>query len=142
MTKKELSQLYWLKKEMAIEKQRLKELRARMYPSAVSMDGNVKSSHDGSQTENLTVEIVELERIIQKRIEECEKERLKLESYISGIDDSLVRMVLTLRYVECLPWLRVWSKIGGPTTVDSLRKMCYRYLEREEKNLSEKSDLP
>lgn len=53
-----------------------------------------------------------------------------VECFISSIDDSYIRRLLSLRVIDGLPWLKVANKMGGDNTEDSVRKAYDRYLEK------------
>lgn len=53
-----------------------------------------------------------------------------IESYISNIEDSHIRRIVSLRFVENLSWGDVARRIGGGNTEDSVKKMFYRYMEK------------
>lgn len=130
MTLKELSQLYYLNREIEIDKQRLARLRAEMPEArAAKLDGMPISSGNGSGSaiERHIAEIVDLEFIISAKITQCIHERARLERYIAEIPDSLTRQIFTLRFINGLPWAQVAYSIGG-NTEDSVKKICYRYL--------------
>ena len=132
MTLKELSQLYWLNKEIARDRQRLEELTASAYsvrtPQLTGMpSGTVK----GSAVERNAAEIADLRAIIEAKTAQCLHERNRLERYIAGIPDSLTRQVFTLRFVDGLSWLKVARGVGGYNTADSVRMICNRYIDKE-----------
>ena len=131
MTVKELSQLYWLRKEIERDERRLEELRATIYnPSGGSAaGGHVQGGKVESKIERMAAEIVDLEAIITARYIQCAHERNRLERYISTIEDSLIRQIITLRFVDGLAWYQVAQQIGG-NTEDSVKKMCYRFLKK------------
>lgn len=135
MTLKELSQLYYLNREIERDKQRLDELKAK----ACSVSGQVitgmpkGSSPAGSSIDRYIAEIVDLEAIISAKIAQCMHERNRLERYIADIPDSLTRQIFTLRFINGLTWLQVAFHIGGYNTEDSVRMACKRYIDRENK---------
>ncbi len=131
MTLKELSQLYYLKREIEEDKKRLAELKAQIpgyagFAQSGMPSGNIKES----QVERYAAEIADTEAIIAAKIVQCTYERNRLERYISGIPDSLTRQIFTLRFVECLRWDQVALKIGGGNTPDGVKKRVYRYLKK------------
>ena len=108
MTLNELSQLYYLRREIEREKQRLEQLQGKE-------------------------DVAELEQIIRAKIARCNDERTNLEKYIADIPDSLTRQVFTFRFIDGYSWVRVASAIGN-NTADSVRMICKRYIEGERGN--------
>lgn len=133
MTLKELSQLYWLNREIEADQRRLEELEAQAgAPSSPALTGMPRAPHDGSnKVERLVAEIVDLQALIAAKQIQCIHERARLERYISDIPDSLTRLVFQYRFVNGLPWSQVAFSIGGGNTEDSVKKICYRYLHQE-----------
>lgn len=132
MTINELSQLYWLNREIEMDQKRLEELRGKVAPASPTLTGMPHGTGDNSsKVERAAAEIVDLEAIIAAKQIQCIHERQRLERYIQDIPDSLVRMVFTFRFVNGLPWGQVAESIGG-NTPDSVKKICYRYLNRTE----------
>lgn len=163
MTVKELSQLYWLNREIELDQQRLdnldieiakdEEQLARLEleassPSGPNYDGMPKSPSYGNKLENAVARIIELQEIlthkkalrsdcamtIQAKQLLCLTERNKLERYINDLPDSLLRLIFTYRFVNGLTWYQVSEHIGMRTTEDSVKKMCYRYLAQQNKD--------
>ena len=133
MTLKELSQLYYLNKEIERDKQRLEDLKAR----ACSLSGAGLSGMPGggaltgSSIDRYIAEIVDLEAIISAKLTQCLHERNRLERYIASIPDSLTRQIFTLRFIDGLTWLHVSHRVGGYNTADSVRMTCNRYIEKQ-----------
>ena len=129
MTLKELSQLYYLTREIEEDKKRLAELKAQIpgyagFAQSGMPSGNIKTS----QVERYAAEIADTEAIIAAKIVQCTHERNRLERYISGIPDSLTRQIFTLRFIDGLTWVKVAMSIGGDNTADSVRMVVKRYL--------------
>ena len=94
MTIKELSQLYYLNREIERDRERLSILRSKASSMGASgFDGIPKSGSLGGRLEQCIAEIVDLEVIIQAKITQCLHERNRLERYISDIPDSITRQV-------------------------------------------------
>lgn len=132
MTVKELSQLYWLNREIELDQKRLAELEIKASsvssPNLSGMPGG--SNHFSSKIERYVADVVDLQMIIQAKQQQCLHERNRLERYIADIPDSLLRQIFTLRFINGLPWLQVALHIGGNNTADSVKKTCYRYIDR------------
>lgn len=129
MTKKELSQLYWLNREIEMDMNRLKELEAMASePKAQKLDGMPHSAAYGDALARVVADIVDLKAIIAAKQQQCIHERSRLERYIADIPDSLTRQIFTLRFINGLTWYQVAAHIGGGNSEDSVRKTCDRYL--------------
>lgn len=129
MTLKELSQLYYLNREIEMDQQRLEELRTKASaPGSPNYDGMPKSPSYENRLERYIAEIVDLEAIISAKITQCVHERNRLERYIADIPDSLTRQVFTLRFINGLTWLQVACSIGN-NTEQSVKMICYRYIK-------------
>ena len=136
MTLSELSQLYWLNREIEMYEKKLKALQGRAaFPASPDLS-SIKIQGDGiSRVERLAAEIVDLEAIIEAKQEQCIHERNRLERYIADIPDSFLRQVFQYRFVSGLTWRQVAFHIGGGNTADGVRKACMRYLEKEDKSV-------
>lgn len=134
MTLKELSQLYYLNREIERDRERLEQLRARVSaPGSPGCDGMPKSHDFENRLERYVAEIADLEAIIQAKITQCLHERNRLERYIAEIPDSLTRQIFQLRFINGLTWVRIAFNIGGGNTEEGVRKRVYRHLWRENK---------
>lgn len=134
MTLKELSQLYWLNREIEADQKRLAELELLIgSPSSPQLTGmpHTPNSFD-SKTERLVAEIVDLQAIIASRQIQCIHERARLERWINDIPDSLTRLIFRYRFVNGLQWPQVAASIGEGTTPDRAKKICYRYIDRQD----------
>lgn len=131
MTLKELSQLYYLNREIEMDRQRLQELELKALPGAQVITGMPRASGVTDNVGMCAAEIADLRGIIEAKHQQCLYERNRLERYISGIDDSLLRQIFTYRFINGLPWEQVAACVRGGNTKDSVRMMCYRYLSKE-----------
>jgi len=71
---------------------------------------------------------------LQKKLSRRVKELIDLVEetyeYIDNIDDSLIRQIISLRYINGLTWEQVAAHIGGNNTADSVRKATERFLAK------------
>ena len=131
MTLKELSQLYYLNREIERDQERLEQLRARVLaPGSPNYDGMPKSPSFENRLERYIAEIVDLEAIIQAKITQCLHERARLERYIAEIPDSLTRQIFQLRFINGLTWVQIAFSVGGGNTEGSVKMICYRYIKK------------
>ena len=135
MTVKELSQLYWLNKEIEADQKRLEELEhLASAPSISRLTGMPHApNRTDSKVERLAAEIVDLKAIIAARQIQCIHERARLERWISAIPDSLTRQVFYYRFVDGMSWSQVAQSIDGGNTEGSVKMICYRYLKKADR---------
>ena len=128
MTLQELSQLYYLNREIEREKGRLQELEAAATNTAAKITG---LPHVGGIADKTAIaaQIAECRVILEARIAQSAVEYNRLMRYINGIPDSFTRQIFTLRFVNGLSWNQVALRVGGGNTVAGLRKRVYRYLK-------------
>lgn len=79
----------------------------------------------------------EQQELNRKRVQKMNRFKKKLENivveveeYIQSIDDSEVRRIVRMRYVENLSWVRIAIYMGKGYTEDSCRIKIERYLKR------------
>ena len=131
MTVKELSQLYYLNREIESDRERLAALRLEATsPGSPSADGMPRGTGGDNRLERYIAEIVDLEAIIGAKLTQCLHEQNRLERYIAEIPDSLTRRIFTLRFVDGLSWVQTAHRIGGGNTEASVKMTCYRYLKK------------
>ena len=112
MTKKELSQLYWMNREIEEEKRKLHELETASTSSTAKITGlpHVSGSHD--KIGDMAILIAEQRDLIDLKVRQSVIEYNRLNRYIAGVEDAQMRMILSLRYVNGLSWQRVAFAIG------------------------------
>jgi hypothetical protein len=128
MTKKELSQLYYLNREIEQDKQRLRELEAAATNANSQITGMPHAAGISDKT-SLAAEIAYLRGVTEAKIQQLYYEYRRLIDYINGIDDSCIRQILSLRFINGLSWRQISFSVGGGNTADGVRKACERFLE-------------
>lgn len=135
MKLKDLSQLYYLNREIENDKRRVDELRQKATGiSGGNLEGIPGGGNFESRVERYIAEIVDLEAIISAKMTQCIHEQKRIERYIADIPDSLTRQIFTLRFVDGLLWKDVAAKMGSGNTWKNLSNICYRYIEKVEDN--------
>ena len=127
----ELSQLYYLEKLIRRDEQRLEDMRCRLTCIGPKLSG-MPAMPGASDTIGDTVpQIVDLMRKIEVERSVLEKEKAELEGYLRCIQDTQLRLIFVLRFVDLKSWNDVAQTIGGGNTEGSVKQACYRYLRSE-----------
>ena len=130
MTLQDLSQLYYLDKQIQRDEERLEQMRARLTNISPKLSGMPGKPGASDKVVDGVAEIVDLARQIEEERAGFEKEKAKLEAYLRGIEDTQIRLIFILRFVDLKTWAEVAEAIGGNNTEESVKKVCYRYLKR------------
>lgn len=128
MTVKEMSQLYYLNREIEHLQQQLEELECLAEGTTQVITGMPHGSGTSDKVGRYAVRIADLRSMIDNRKARCWDELNRLNAYIDGVEDSLTRQILTLRYVNGLSWQQVADSVGGGISSDGVRKIQQRYL--------------
>lgn len=132
MTLKELSQLYYLNREIERDKARLDELYSKATGCTQTITGMPHVPGVTDKVDKYAAEIADLRGIIEANIQRCFYELNRLNRFIENVDDARMRMILSLRFVNGLTWRQVAHSIGGGNTEDSVRKACQRFLQEQD----------
>lgn len=128
MTVREMSQLYYLNREIEQLERQLEELECLAEGTTQAITGMPHGSGTSDKVGRYAVRIADLRSMIDNRKARCWDELNRLNAYIDGVKDSLTRQILSLRYVNGLSWQQVADNVGGANAEDSVKKICYRYL--------------
>lgn len=130
MTRKELSNLYYLKKEIEQQHRRLFELEAAATNCSANITGLPSGNGISDKIGNYAAQIADLRSLLVLNLKKCLYELERLNRYVQGIDDSLVRQIIIYRFEKCMSWRQIEREIGGNNTSAGLRKRLYRYLRK------------
>lgn len=128
-TKKDLSQLYYLKREIRSDEQRLADLEAAATKITSSMSGMPGSGKRSDKTA-LGAEIADLKKIIHSKNEMCIAHYNRIMRFVAELDDSFMRQIITYRHLDLMSWRNIAQKIGGGNSEDGIRMAYNRFLER------------
>lgn len=128
MTKQELSQLYYLNREIEHLKSRIVELECAATSTTSRITGMPHASGISDKVGKYAAEIVDLKELLDLNLKKCFYELNRLNRYIESIEDSEMRMILSLRYINGLSWEQVAASISPYATEDSIRMRHNRYL--------------
>ena len=132
VTLQDLKELRYLQGEITALREREREIAHRLtYAASVPAAARVKGD-DGRTGEERYRDALERvrESLCARRLALVKKEAAVL-AYISSVPDSLVRQILTFRFLNGLSWTAVANKIGGGNTEESVKKAFYRFFAKE-----------
>ena len=130
MTKKELSQLYYLNHEIEEQQRRLQELKDLATSCTTHITGMPKRTGWSDKFAEYTAEIADLKSLLDLNLKKCFYELNRLNRFIASIEDSQMRMILSLRYVNGLSWEQVAASISSCISGESVRKAHERFLSK------------
>lgn len=131
MTKEELSQLRFLYQEIHFDKSRLREAQRRAKDSVFTHPENSK---------RFERQATALQCLLEEKILRCIEERNRLELFIQSINDSLLRQIFVLRYINGYSWTKIAFSLGE-TDESYVRKKHNRFLqEQKDRKMAEKSE--
>lgn len=125
MTKNELSQLYYLNREIEQISRRLASLKYRAK--------FIKSYSGGKYDGAIENEIEKLADVLLKQQKKCFCEQRRLENFINKIESSEMRIILSYRYINGLSWQQVAFSVGEHDE-SYVRKKHDAYLKKMRKD--------
>ena len=129
MTKKELSQLYYLKKEIKEQQRRLEELETAAMSCTTKITGLPHGTGINDKIGNYAVQIADLKSLLDLNLKKCFYELNRLDGYIQSVEDSEMRIILTLRYSQGLSWQQIAEIMGNLGDGTTERKKHNRFLK-------------
>ncbi len=136
MTNKELSKLYHLKKEIEMQRGRIKELETIAQSCTSRITGMPHGTGISDKIGKYAVQIADLKCLLDLNLKKCFFELNRLTEYIQSVDDPLIREIMTYRYIHGFSWQKTAFNVGGNNTAGSLKKKLYRYLKNEKLSLN------
>ena len=112
MNKKELSQLYYLNREIEEQQRRLQELEALATSCTSWITGMPKNKCVIDRLAGYVAEITDLKSLLELNLKKCFYELNRLTRYINSVEDSQLRMILSLRHINGQTWQQIAFSIG------------------------------
>lgn len=100
MSEKELSQFYWLKKEIKDLEDKIDELGYGV--GSIKIKEVIGTSSNPQSSIQEKVAILQ-EKLINARLSALE-EYLKIERYIESVEDSEIRQIMRFRFMDLMSW--------------------------------------
>lgn len=133
--KEQLKQIRYIKSEISIIESQIANLEPSIVNDKVTGSSpffpyTAMSFHiEGMDLEDYNRRIKRLRNKLIKRKNELLELNCEANKFIENINDSLVRQILTLRYINGMSWDLVANEIGTGTTPESVRKVAERFLK-------------
>ena len=129
MTKKELKNLYYLKKEIVAQKKRIKELENLATSCTAKVTELTNKTEVIDKVGNYATEIADLKRLLDLNLKKRFYELVRLDKFIESIEDSEIRTILMLRYAQGLSWQQIAKDMGEIGDGSTERKKHNRFLK-------------
>ncbi len=130
MTKRELSQIYYLNREVEMWQRELQRLKQQSLIKSYRFSDTPKEKGTTDNVGNLAAIIADIETIINGKLAEIQLQRKKIIEYINSIDDSLIRQIIFYRHISCMTWEQVAAYVGGNNTEENIRKIYSRFFKK------------
>lgn len=131
MTNKELKQVYYIEREIRLLKREIEQELNKSDVGAVIINGMPKDSKIGDNTAKRVIIKDDYIEQLKKLHDKCQRAKAEFMEYIASIDDSIIRQIFILKCIKCYSWQQIAFEMGGYNSVESLKKMYYRFLEKE-----------
>ena len=131
ITRKELSQIHWLNREIIMWQRKLENLENQSLVKGQQITGMPSGvGRTTSKVEERVLRLEEIKEHIQNLQDRAEQEQVRLLKYIEGIEDGFVRQIIEYRFIEDMSWKEVAGKLGGNNSPESIRKAFQRFLQK------------
>lgn len=135
MTNKELSQYYWIRREIEADEKRLITLREKTKsPKTTNLTGMPPGGGNRDALGDAVAEMTDLEAIIAAKQIQCIHERQRIERFICSVPDSMTRQVLTYRCIDGMTWREVAGAMGHRMSEENARQIFHRALKNREED--------
>jgi len=125
MTRARLGQYRILCRELALLEDRIK---AQGYVSD-SVRGSTTEPHYTEHAIKITGIDAHAMRRLQRKRTAALQERAIIERYVDGVQDGMLRVLITARYIRGASWAEVAKEAGGNNTRDGVRMMVKRFVD-------------
>lgn len=129
MDKATLENYRYLKKEIRQLERRISRLHTPLSDRVTASNAEFPYQPIHVRIEGVDIKKQALEEILRKRLAACLDETIRIEDFISSIDDSRTRMIFQKRYIDGWSWLKI-SRSMGSMDESYARKLVERHLKK------------
>ena len=131
MTRKDLSKLYYLNKEIEMWHAELEKLEARSgYETSSITDAPKRRGKQTSLTEQRMLSVARCKTKIDVLMLKAQKAQEETLDFIDTIDDPLMRQIVMYRCVHLHGWKKIATLMGGFSSPESLRNTYSQYMKK------------
>lgn len=124
MTVDELSQIYYINKEIQSLQLELAELKQKNFYKPNIITDMPKGGDKDINLEYINA-VMELEDLINYSLRKLRYERKKIDDFLESIDDDELRLIMRLRSVNNMSWEKIGEEVGKDRRTVS--KKFYNY---------------
>lgn len=112
MSIQELSKYYFIKQEILEINEKIKSLELTIVKATKFSDNKVNNGTTNSNpTEEHVTLLIKLKDVLYKKSLSLVEEQLKIEKYLSEIDDAEVRLIMRKRFIDCRQWDQIADEL-------------------------------
>lgn len=126
MTREDIKQIRWYKKEIAMLDEKIRELREQSLTGGAIGDGMPKTKSTSSMAERIAIQIYELSTNLYEKKNKLLKLVTESINFIYTIEDSQLRMIVKYRALDGMSWSEMADIMGLDRT--SLSKKYEAFL--------------
>ena len=124
-SKKELNEVYYLEREIH-NLQRLLNQSANNVKSPTLSKAPAKSSVPSNPTAETATKLADISLQVEELQDACRLARARIMGYITHIEDSRMRQIVTMRCLELKSWDEIAEALGGHNTATTCRVAFHR----------------
>lgn len=113
MDKETLENYRYLKKEIRQLERRISRLHTPLSDRVTASNTEFPYQPIHVRIEGVDIKKQALEEILRKRLAVCLDETIRIEDFISSIDDSRTRMIFQKRYIDGWSWAKISMSLGS-----------------------------
>lgn len=135
MKRKDLEQVYHLKKELRQWQDELKVLEADLDMSPKPIDGMPfqNTNKTSAPVEEKAIRLADTKRVIEGKIAEIQIAVSQIDIFIVSLDNPFTRRVVYNRCVRCLSWREIAYELGEGYSAETVRQHYHRFVKKLEK---------
>lgn len=131
MTRKDLSRIYYLDRELKMWQQELAELEGKLGVGSPSLSGMPSAQgRPSSPTERQGMALADCKTQIELIILQIKEATKEVYDFIASLDDSLMRQIINYRCIKLYTWDKISEKLGGNISPKYLSCMYTRFLDK------------
>lgn len=130
MIRDDLKQLQHLNREINLLQDQIEQMPVEVDSVSSSQDEFPYCQQNVAITGYSNERYKRIRTRLERKKEECLAKVDELTAFISTVDDSLIRQLLLLRYVQGRKWCQIAAVMGSNYSEDQLKKRLERFFEK------------